>query len=277
MNDMVALKRAVFICFGEQDLGLGRLLGLLGQENSLDVGEDTTLGNGDTRQQLVQLFVVTDGQLQVTGDDPGLLVVASSVSGQLEDFSGQVLHDGGEVDGCASSYALSVRSFAEHTMDTTDGELKSGTARTSLGLSLDFASFSATRHVVCVMRGTNRLINLERKQAVQPLYTLPRRVGRGDASSLPLRLSYIFSARKCRRIFRQAAASSLDPEKNISFLIINSIHRLSGQYIIHFIFILYFKNIIIVTVFFHWIHHEKLPLMALEPRRPPLPLFSGES
>ena len=42
---------------------------------------------------------LTDGELQVTGDDTGLLVVASSVTGQLENLSSEVLEDGGEVDG----------------------------------------------------------------------------------------------------------------------------------------------------------------------------------
>ena len=41
------------------------LLGLLGQEHSLDVRQHTTLGDGHTGQQLVQLLVVADGQLQV--------------------------------------------------------------------------------------------------------------------------------------------------------------------------------------------------------------------
>ena len=49
-------------------LGLRRRL-LLGEEDSLDVGQHTTLGNGDSLQQLVQLLVVPDGQLQVSGDD----------------------------------------------------------------------------------------------------------------------------------------------------------------------------------------------------------------
>ena len=87
---MVALKRAV--CFEQEktDLSLGGLLGLLGEKDSLDVGEDTALGDGHTGKQLVQLLVVTDGQLEVTGDDPGLLVVTGSVASQLEDLSRQV-------------------------------------------------------------------------------------------------------------------------------------------------------------------------------------------
>lgn len=127
-------------------LGLG-LLRLLGEEDGLDVGEDTTLGDGDTGEQLVQLLVVPDGQLKVTGDDPGLLVVTGSVASQLEDLSCEVLHDGGHVDGSSSSDALSVVSLPQQTVDTSDGELKSGPAGPGLCLSLDLASFAASRHV----------------------------------------------------------------------------------------------------------------------------------
>ena len=65
---------------GVRDLGLGWFLGLLGQKNSLNVGQDTTLGDGDTGQELVQLFVVTDCQLQVTRDDPSLCLLYTSPS-----------------------------------------------------------------------------------------------------------------------------------------------------------------------------------------------------
>ena len=56
------------------------LLGLLGEKDGLDVGEDTTLGDGDTREKLVQLLVITDGELEMSGDDSGLLVVTGSVA-----------------------------------------------------------------------------------------------------------------------------------------------------------------------------------------------------
>jgi hypothetical protein len=71
------------------------LISLLWQQDRLDVGEDTTLSDGDTRQEFVQLLVVSDGQLQVSRDDTSLLVVSGSVSGQLEDLSRQVLQYGG--------------------------------------------------------------------------------------------------------------------------------------------------------------------------------------
>jgi len=64
----------------------------------VDVWKNTTLGDCDVSEKLVQLLVVADGELQVTWDDTGLLVVTSSVTGQLEDFGSQVLKDGGEVD-----------------------------------------------------------------------------------------------------------------------------------------------------------------------------------
>ena len=129
-----------------QFLGLGSFLGLFGEEDSLDVGEDSTLGNGNSSEQLVQLLVITDGELKVTGDDPGLLVVTGSVASQLEDLSSQVLHDGSHVDGGTSSHPLGVVSLAEETVDTSHGELESSTAGPGLCLSLDLASLATSRH-----------------------------------------------------------------------------------------------------------------------------------
>ena len=100
------------------------LLGLLGEEHSLDVGEDTTLGNGDTGEEFVQFLVITDGELEMTGDDPGLLVVTGSVTSELKNLSSEVLHDGSEVHWGTSSYTFGIVALAEKTMDTSNGELK---------------------------------------------------------------------------------------------------------------------------------------------------------
>ena len=127
-------------------LSLG-LLGLLGEEDGLDVGQDTSLGDGDTGQELVQLLVVTDGELKVTGDDPGLLVVTGSVTSQLEDLSCQILHHCSHVHWGSSSNALSIVSLAEQTVDTSDRELETSTARPRLGLSLHFSAFTTSGHV----------------------------------------------------------------------------------------------------------------------------------
>ena len=82
--------------------------GLLGQEDGLDVGQYASLSDGHALEQLVQLLVVADGELEVAGVDPLLLVVAGGVAGQLENLSGQVLHDGGEVDWSTGAHPLGV-------------------------------------------------------------------------------------------------------------------------------------------------------------------------
>jgi hypothetical protein len=92
----------------------------------VDVGQNTTLGDGDVSEKLVQLLVVADGELQVTGDDTGLLVVTSGVTSQLEDFGSQVLEDSSEVDGSTGTDTLSVVALAKKTVDTTDGECETG-------------------------------------------------------------------------------------------------------------------------------------------------------
>ena len=126
LESMVALKRAVLVCeIPRQDL-LG-LLGLLGQKDCLDVGQHTTLGDGDAGQQLVQFLVIADGQLQVTWDDPGLLVVTGSISCQLEDLSSQVLHDSCQVDWGTSSNPLSIVALAEQPVDSAHRELQTST------------------------------------------------------------------------------------------------------------------------------------------------------
>jgi len=112
-------------CFQPTDL-LG-LLGLLGQENSLDVGEDTTLGNGHSGQEFVQFLVITDGQLQVTWDDPGLLVVTGSIACQLQDLSCEVLHDGSQVDWGTSTYTFGIVAFSQMPVDSSNRELETST------------------------------------------------------------------------------------------------------------------------------------------------------
>jgi hypothetical protein len=105
--------------------GLGSLLG---EKVLVDVGENTTLGNGDVTQELVQLLIVADGKLEVTGNDTGLLVVAGGVSSQLENLSSEVLEDGSEVNGSTGTDTLSVVALAEQTVNTANGE-----GQTSLG------------------------------------------------------------------------------------------------------------------------------------------------
>jgi hypothetical protein len=111
----------------------------------VNVGEDTTLGNGDVSEKLVQLLVVADGELQMTGDDTGLLVVTGSVASQLENFSSEILEDGGEVDRSTGTDTLSVVALAEQTVNTADGESQTSLGRTAVEDSLLALDISNTR------------------------------------------------------------------------------------------------------------------------------------
>ena len=106
------------------NLCLRFLLCLLGQKYSLDVGKNTSLCDGDTGEQFVQLLVITDSQLKVTRNDSCLLVVASSVARQLEDLSAQIFKHSSQVHWSTSANSLSVIAFAEKTVDSTNWELK---------------------------------------------------------------------------------------------------------------------------------------------------------
>ena len=88
----------------------------------MNVGQDTTLGDCNVSEQLVQLLIVSDGQLKMTGNDTGLLVVTSGIAGKFENFGSEVLKDGSEVDGSTGTDTLSVVALSQETMDTADGE-----------------------------------------------------------------------------------------------------------------------------------------------------------
>lgn len=145
-NDLVVLKRTVQIREGDPSRCLRALLGLFREEDSLDVGQDTTLSDGDAREEFVQLFVVPDGQLEMTGNDSRLLVVTSGVTGQFQHFGGEVFHHRCKVDWSTGSHPLGVVSLPQEPVDPSDGELKPGTRRPRLCLSLGFTAFAASRH-----------------------------------------------------------------------------------------------------------------------------------
>ena len=122
-----------------------------GEEGNVDVGEDTTGGNGGTTHKLVELIVVSDGHLDVSGDDSGSLEILSGVSGELEDLSCEVLEDGGEVDGGSGSNSGGEFTGLHVSGDSSDGELESSSlgsadGSTSSSLSFSFSSSSSGGH-----------------------------------------------------------------------------------------------------------------------------------
>lgn len=131
-SSRVARGRAIAWWWTEANAGIGLNLlggvgalallgaGLVGEELGENVGEDTTLGDDDRAEELVQLLVVADGELKVTGHDTRLLVVTGGVTGELEDLGGKVLEDGGKVDGGTGTDTLGVVAALEETVDTTD-------------------------------------------------------------------------------------------------------------------------------------------------------------
>jgi hypothetical protein len=125
----VALKRAGFYA-KRRDLLL--LWGLLGEKSGVDVGEDATLGDGDLSNKLGELFIVSDGELEMSWSDSRLFVVSGGVASELDDFGGQVLEDGGHVDGSAGANSVGPVASSKHSVDASDGELESGPAGSRL-------------------------------------------------------------------------------------------------------------------------------------------------
>lgn len=90
----------------------------------MDVGQHTAGGDGGAAQESGELLVVADGELDVAGHNSALLVVTGGVASELEDLSGEVFEDGGEVHGGTSTDALSVSALLQEAGDSAHWELK---------------------------------------------------------------------------------------------------------------------------------------------------------
>ena len=94
----------------------------------MDVWEDSTGSDGGVSHESGEFLVVSDSKLDVSWDDSGSLVVSGGVTGELEDLSGEVFEDSSEIDWGSSSNSLCVSSLSEVSGDSSDWELKSGSA-----------------------------------------------------------------------------------------------------------------------------------------------------
>jgi hypothetical protein len=88
----------------------------------VNVWQDTTLRDCNVSQKLVQLLIVADGELEMTRDDTGLLVVTGGIASKFEDFSSEVFKYGCKVDWGTSTDTLGVVALSQETVDTTDRE-----------------------------------------------------------------------------------------------------------------------------------------------------------
>ncbi len=66
----------------------------------MNVRQDTALCDCDVSEKLVQFLIVSDGKLEMTGNDSCFLVVPSGIASQLEDFGSQVFENSGKVNRC---------------------------------------------------------------------------------------------------------------------------------------------------------------------------------
>ncbi len=131
------------------------------QQHGLDVVQHAALSDGHSAKEFVQLLVVAHRQLQVTGDDTGLLVVPSGVSSQLQDLSRQILEHSGQINRSTSTDALgsylcgkaaAVLTLRDMTSDAQTPKLF-GTCQTLVGtcqtcdISMDISCVTLSRCV----------------------------------------------------------------------------------------------------------------------------------
>lgn len=92
----------------------------------MDVGNDAAASNGGL-DEAIKFLIASNGKLQMAGGYALDLEIFAGISGQFEDLRGEVLEDGGRVDGSGGSHALlATDAVLEVAMDSTDWELEAG-------------------------------------------------------------------------------------------------------------------------------------------------------
>ena len=112
----------------------------------MNVRQNAAIGQTDAGEELIQFLVVSNGELKVTRYDAHFLVVARRVAGEFEHFGGEIFEHGGEIDGRAGADSFGVVAATKHSMESTNGKLKSGARRARLRLCASFSAFATTRH-----------------------------------------------------------------------------------------------------------------------------------
>ena len=89
----------------------------------MDVGDDSTAGDCGL-DECVELFISSDGELEVSRCDSLHLQVLASVASELKHLSCQVLEDGRCVHGrCGADSAVSAHSALQKSVNSSNGEL----------------------------------------------------------------------------------------------------------------------------------------------------------
>ena len=79
----------------------------------MDVGEHTARSNGYAAEELVQLLVIANCKLKVSGNNSALLVVAGGVACELENFGSEILKYSGEVNWGSAANTLGVAALLQ--------------------------------------------------------------------------------------------------------------------------------------------------------------------
>ena len=113
---------------------LGTSLASLWKKEGLDAGEDSTHRNGGHGHYLVELIIVADSQLKMTGRNCLLLVLGSSVASQLEDLTSEVLEHSGSENACAQAYLVCVATLLKEAVSASNWEDQVAPGRVCLRL-----------------------------------------------------------------------------------------------------------------------------------------------
>jgi hypothetical protein len=65
----------------------------------VNVWQDTTLCDCDVSEKFVQFLIIANGELEMTRNDTGLLIITGSIASQLENFGREIFEDGRKVNG----------------------------------------------------------------------------------------------------------------------------------------------------------------------------------
>merc|ERR1711990_925267 len=106
----------------------GRSL-LLANERLVDVRNNTSSGDGGL-DQAVQLFVSSDGELQMARCDTLHFQILGGIASQLQNLSGEVFQNGAGVDGSSSSNSAVASGVGlQMSVDSAHGELEPSPGR----------------------------------------------------------------------------------------------------------------------------------------------------
>ena len=96
----------------------------LRKELGKDIWHSPSLSDGHRGEELAQLIIISHSQLDVSGQDPGLLVFPCSIPRQLQDLGSQVFQHRSHVYCTTRADPFSVVASLKEPVDSTHRELQ---------------------------------------------------------------------------------------------------------------------------------------------------------